>query len=614
MNPFEFASKTLFLYSLKKNERIDLSCLPDDVFDMVLHGLWETKMCMEGSAFSGKYVKEAIKAEAFVEMLKKDVVPLYPRIYRLIAFLQGLSDGEVFRIVSEDAPTTNKQLAVMQTRGLAMGVNERQIHDDYLLRWGMLSTGFCHYAFGYDGIKTVVGEGNKQNRLCRFCGRRAPDVAYTSVAHAISEGLGNKLLFCNEECDDCNNKLSKTESNLVHYLDVRRAMGGVLTKTDGSVPSVDGKGFVIRGDENNQAVLYIEKESIPDGIDTSKPFWMKLETEKTVTHQGIYKSLCKIVIDLMPATELSHFKETIGWINGSVMDTELPPYFASYDREQVNQPTVDIFFSNKPGQEPYCTAIVHILDVLFVFVLPEVDVDKARFKTETSIFAHVEKFMKAWGGLWGAEDSSEYTLAYPWVDWPISPDDLQVQIRPKSDAVFKRYKKEETMPDEKTFPEFDPDGISEAIVTNALFERHSLEPVTEAELHQVSVNYNKLVCTIDKVASTASFSMAFSFFDSSNRLSYFDFGFDAVVKMQKIDTYIETGECFCIDYHLRDYLCGIVLESANKELLKYTKGTDLEPITVTRIFDRRTIRQLYYRLPVGDGSYLVVKDAELHNL
>ena len=614
MNHFEFSSKTLFFYSLKKNERIDLSCLLDDVFDTVLHGLWDTKMCVEGSAFSGKYVKEAVKAEAFVEMLKKDVAPQYPRINRLIAFLNGLSDGEVFRIVSEDAPTTNKQLAVMQTRGLATGADERQIHDDYLLRWGMLSTGFRHYAFGYDGIKTVVGEGNKQNRVCRFCGRRAPDVAYTSVAHAISEGLGNKLLFCNEECDDCNNKLSKTESNLMHYLDVRRAMGGILTKTDGTVPSVDGKGFIIRGDEDNQPVLYIEKESIPDGIDTNKLFWMKLETEKTITHQGIYKSLCKIVIDLMPATELSHFKETIGWINGSVMDTELPPYYASYDREQVNQPTVDIFFSNKPGQEPYCTAIVHILDVLFVFVLPEVDVDKARFKTETSIFAHVEKFMKAWRGMWGAEDSSEYTLAYPWVDWPIRPDDPQVQIRPKSDTVFKRYKKEGTMLDEKTFPEFDPDGISEAVVTNVLFQRHSLEPVTEAELHQVSVNYDRLVCTIDKVASAVSFSMAFNFSDSSNRLSYFDFCFDAVVKIQKFDTYIETGETFCIDYHLRDYLCVIVLEAANKELLRYTKDTDLEPITVTKLLDRRTIRQLYYRLPVGDGHYLVVKDAEIHNL
>lgn len=614
MNPFEFASKTVMLYSLKKNERIDLSCLPDDVFDSVLHGLWDTKMCEEGSAFSGKYVKEGSKSDAFIEMLKRDIAPQYPRIHRLIAYLNGLTDGDVFRIVSEDAPTMNKQLAVMKTNGLATGVDERQIHNDYMTRWGLLSTGYRHYAFGYDGIKTVVGEGDKQNRTCRFCGKRVPQTSYISVAHAISEGLGNKLLLCNEECDECNNKLSKTESNLMHYLDVRRAMGGILTKTGGTVPSVDGKGFVIRGDANNHATLYIEKESVTEGVDTTMPFWMKLETEQTVTHQGIYKSLSKIVIDLMPASELFHFKETIGWINGTVMDTELPPYFASYDREPVIQPTVDLFFSNQPGQEPYCSAVIHILDVMFVFILPEVDVDKARFKTEASIALHVQKFMRACGGMWAPEDSSEYILAHPWVNWPIMPDDPQVQIRPKSDVVFIRYKKDEEARNEKLFPAFAPDGISEAIITNVTFDRHSFEPVTMAELRQVSVNYNWLVCTIDKAASTVSFSMAFNFSDSTNRLSYFDFGFDAEVHLADFDRYIEVGEFFCIDYHLRDYLCGMVMEAANKELLRYTAGTDLEPITVTGLLDHRVIRQLYYRVPVADGRYLVVKDAEIHNM
>ena len=101
---------------------------------------------------------------------------------------------------------------------------------------------------------------------------------------------------------------------------------------------------------------------------------------------------------------------------------------------------------------------------------------------------------------------------------------------------------------------------------------------------------------------------------ATNRLSYFDFSFDAEVHLDDFERYIEVGEYFCIDYHLRDYLCGVVMEAANKELLRYTAGTDLEPITVTRLLDRRTIRQLYYRVPVDDGRYLVVKDAEMHNL
>ncbi len=56
MNPFEFVSKTMLVYSLRrKNERIDLSQLPDDIFDKVLSGLSSTNMCQEGSVFTGKF-------------------------------------------------------------------------------------------------------------------------------------------------------------------------------------------------------------------------------------------------------------------------------------------------------------------------------------------------------------------------------------------------------------------------------------------------------------------------------------------------------------------------------------------------------------------------------
>ena len=615
MNPFEFVSKTMLVYSFRrKNERIDLSQLPDDIFDKVLLGLSSTNMCQEGSVFTGKFIMDKEKATRFVTMLETDVAPTYPRIRQLIAYLHALEDGDVFRIVSEDAPTMNKQLAILKTNGQKTGENEQVIHNRYLLAWGPLTTTFRHLAFGYDGIRTVIGEGEKVKRVCRFCGRRIPDVAFKEVAHAISEGLGNKLLICNEECDACNNKLSKLESNLMHYLDIQRAMGGILTKTDGAVPSVDGKRFVIRGDENNQAVLYIEQESLPVDMDLSQPFRIQLETNEIITHQGIYKSLCKMVIDLLPSTELSHFGETIGLINGSVMDNELPPYWATYDRESVKQPTVDVFLSNRPGEEPYCTAVAHILDVLFVFILPEVDVDKGRFKTEDAIKAHIQKFTNPYGGEWQEEDSSEYGPANPWSLWLVKPNDPHVQIRPKTDPVFMRYEKEEKVRNEKAFSPFVKDGISDAVISDVKYERHSMETVTIEELHQVSVNNRRMVCLLDKASSKACFTIDLNFSDSSNRLSYFDFSFAAEVRLDDFDKYIETGAYYCIDYHLRDYLCEIVMDAADRFLKQYTAGSDLELVTLKRIIDHRTIRQLYYQVPVGEDKYLYVKDAEIHNI
>ena len=67
MNPFEFVSKTMLIYSLRRrNERIDLSQLPDDIFDKVLSGLSSTNMCQEGSVFTGKFLMDKEKVTWFV--------------------------------------------------------------------------------------------------------------------------------------------------------------------------------------------------------------------------------------------------------------------------------------------------------------------------------------------------------------------------------------------------------------------------------------------------------------------------------------------------------------------------------------------------------------------
>lgn len=119
---------------------------------------------------------------------------------------------------------------------------------------------------------------------------------------------------------------------------------------------------------------------------------------------------------------------------------------------------------------------------------------------------------------------------------------------------------------------------------------------------------------LDKNASTALFTISLNFSDSSNRISYFDFSFDASVELENFDKYIIIEDYFCIDYHLRDYLYSKVLFSADTYLKEYTKGTDLEAITLDRLLDRRTIRQLYYKVLLSENRYLIVKDVSIHNL
>ena len=64
-----------------------------------------------------------------------------------------------------------------------------------------------HYAhakplFLRPGTRVVLGEQN--HRLCRFCGQGEPGTSFRHKAHAIPELLGNKSIFTNFECDNCN--------------------------------------------------------------------------------------------------------------------------------------------------------------------------------------------------------------------------------------------------------------------------------------------------------------------------------------------------------------------------------------------------------------------------
>lgn len=51
-------------------------------------------------------------------------------------------------------------------------------------------------------VKEYIGESNKKLRVCRFCGLNEGEISllgkkitFEKIAHAISEGLGNKLKY-----------------------------------------------------------------------------------------------------------------------------------------------------------------------------------------------------------------------------------------------------------------------------------------------------------------------------------------------------------------------------------------------------------------------------------
>jgi hypothetical protein len=66
------------------------------------------------------------------------------------------------------------------------------------------------------GIKVVLKHDD--DPVCRFCGRRSPEVTFQFEAHAIPEALGNKSITSTYECDACNQAFGRgIENDLGHW-------------------------------------------------------------------------------------------------------------------------------------------------------------------------------------------------------------------------------------------------------------------------------------------------------------------------------------------------------------------------------------------------------------
>ena len=197
------------------------------------------------------------------EAMKKDVDffakkygrPDYNAPFRLQKFMKQLGEDEpfyMFRMEHYLVHVTKLQIvhAVYQLMAIGEGKHEDELWDKVKDDMEAFFNDYEMWTFG--PVKYLAGDDSKERVVCRFCGKSIVDGAtFNHKSHAISEALGNKTLFCNEECDSCNKRLAPIEDNLSAYLEIRRSLCGITGKK-----GTTGKNNVKTGDEN-QTQIYI---------------------------------------------------------------------------------------------------------------------------------------------------------------------------------------------------------------------------------------------------------------------------------------------------------------------------------------------------------------------
>lgn len=189
----------------------------------------------------------------------------------------------------------------------------------------------------YQLLQQVIGSfGGKTIHLgekgaCRYCGET--DAArFRKLAHAFPEGLGNKWVFSNDECDRCNGFIfSRFDDELVNAVSPFLTLGGVRGKENKvrSMGRSAGARHIEqhrRGADGRRSILAVAKGVHAKEIVSADPTgrWVKLTTPLPPVPfrpRLAYKALSKMAVALLPREELDNYRKLIAWLQ-DIHDTE----------------------------------------------------------------------------------------------------------------------------------------------------------------------------------------------------------------------------------------------------------------------------------------------------
>ena len=618
----------IILYSTQKSQRIiyqDNDGIMTSEIEQTYLRKCEIEHC--NTAWARIIVSDKTRC-ALKELEQKYDTVTGKHIRKLYGFISKLSDGEVFYYINEDkASVVERRTAYDCVRMQHLGF--RPVHNAAFHHYSMLDNCFQYLSYGYDGIEEWIGEEVIDKRVCRFCGKSYPEVNFDKVAHAVQDALGNKLLFCYEECDTCNHDLAPIEDNFRKIMDFRRAMYHIPRKGTTSSPKVVGKTFIVRPDRNGFPELFIMEESIPRGVNRAKPFYMHLESKDSMSNEGMYMALCKMVIDMLPSSELIHFENTIKWItsNGMWAPDSLPSIWLSVlptDNIVYPQPVLDIFLNNK-GQmpnSPYCTGILWIYDIAYMFVMPFADVDAGQYKYDKDLANHW-KIMSNMLGLHNLQkqDSNNYLPSTPWVNWEVDLSLPNIHVLPKSNPIFAECLTTKFDRPNIDMPPFTKEGIIFNKANILEFECYYNGVITDKDLRDLTQHIAGPGFLIDPIKRQVHVQMWVDVNDTTDKVKYFRYSFEAVFDIPSFWTYInmeteKDGSLVSFAFHneLRDYLYESALRNVEPLMVKLRAGSPFIKCSLEKMIEcERIFTYAYYMVPSGaDGRYAKIDDSEIH--
>lgn len=175
----------------------------------------------------------------------------------------------------------------------------------------------ANYSLNYSNDTYI---GDKDKKVCRFCGKGEEEVTFELRAHVLPECIGNKYLLSYYECDICNKKFGKSiEGEYSNFFNFYH--NALCIKGKKNIPAYQTKDqksiakWKKDNDGKKQFMFKEPKDSITTYIDIDNNELRRVGVAPTYIPMGVFKCFIKMAIGLLPDDECFIFKDTIKWLS-----------------------------------------------------------------------------------------------------------------------------------------------------------------------------------------------------------------------------------------------------------------------------------------------------------
>lgn len=243
-----------------------------------------------------------------------------------------------------------------------------------LLEQFMTEYSIEHYLIPAESNKHLLKP--KTERKCRFCGKSSSETTFKSVAHLYPEALGNKLVFSDFECDQCNTLFGTYDDHLVKFIEPDRPLNKLRGKEKFPKFSSPKKELQIQVQDffNKQSIKISRANSDDNTISFNQANGiMKVKFKKnSFSPNKVYKSLVKIAMSILPENEVTtQYGLCLDYLVKEKIINLKPCRMTSYMLPLgINQPAHGFIFKKIDAEKKSPTYVFYFYVFNYLFCIP----------------------------------------------------------------------------------------------------------------------------------------------------------------------------------------------------------------------------------------------------